>query len=106
MGHGARHPGAGRLAVDVQVRALRVHRRLDRRAPVRGVEVGTVVPLDALQLVKQVDRTATPLPAVITAGTTIPYQFTVTNAGLETCQNLTIVDDHIRRDRSRATARP
>ena len=49
-------------------------------------------PLNELQLVKQVDRTGAPLPPVITVGTPIPYQFTVTNAGLETVQNLTIAD--------------
>ncbi len=49
----------------------------------RNVVVGTVNPLDALNLVKQVDRT-TPLPPVLTVGSSIPYQFVVTNAGLET----------------------
>src|SRR4051812_36845903 len=63
---------------------------------VRGVTVRTIAPLDNLRLEKQVDRTgATPLPPVITAGTTIPYQFTVTNAGTQVVQNLTIADDHI-----------
>lgn len=63
---------------------------------VRGVTVRTIAPLDVLQLEKQVDRTgATPLPAVITAGSTIPYQFTVTNAGTEPLENLTIQDDRI-----------
>ncbi len=62
---------------------------------VSQVRVATVTPLDALQLVKQVDRSGTALPAVITAGTTIPYQFTVTNSGLEALQSLTIVDSRI-----------
>jgi len=62
---------------------------------VRGVTVQTFAPLDNLQLEKQVDRTASNLPALITVGTTIPYQFTVTNAGTQPVQNLTVTDDHI-----------
>lgn len=62
---------------------------------VRGVDVRTILPLDALQLEKQVDRTGAPLPAVITAGTVIPYQYTVTNAGTQPLENLVIVDDHV-----------
>src|SRR4051794_27234988 len=63
---------------------------------IRQVSVSTVLPLDNLQLEKQVDRTVLPpLPAVITAGTRIPYQFTVTNGGTQTVQNLTGTDDHI-----------
>ena len=59
------------------------------------VQVATVTPLNALQLVKQVDRSGTALPAVIAEGATIPYQFTVTNAGLEDLQTLSIVDSKI-----------
>jgi uncharacterized repeat protein (TIGR01451 family) len=62
---------------------------------IRGVTVTTINPLDVLQLEKQVDRTGAPLPPLITAGSTIPYQFTVTNAGTQPLENLTIQDDHI-----------
>ena len=58
-------------------------------------QIMTINPLDNLQLAKQVDRTGSALPPVITAGTTIPYQFTVTNAGTQPLENLTIQDDHI-----------
>ncbi|WP_181311042.1 DUF7507 domain-containing protein [Nocardioides campestrisoli] len=62
---------------------------------IRNAVVQTVNPLSALQLEKQVDRTGDPLPAVITAGTQIPYQYTVTNAGSETLSTLSIADDQI-----------
>lgn len=62
---------------------------------VRQVNVQTIVPLAALQLEKQVDRTGAALPAVITAGTAIPYQYTVTNAGTAPVSSLTIADDRI-----------
>ena len=58
----------------------------------RNIVVQSIAPLDKLQLVKQVDRTGTALPADITAGTSIPYQFVVTNAGQETVTNLTVTD--------------
>ena len=51
---------------------------------IRNALVQSINPLSNLQLEKQVDRTAGNLPPVITAGTVIPYQYTVTNAGLET----------------------
>ncbi|BDZ41754.1 hypothetical protein GCM10025865_10530 [Paraoerskovia sediminicola] len=62
---------------------------------VRGVTVDTIVKLNDLNLEKQVDRSGAPLPAVITAGTQIPYLYTVTNAGSETLDALSIVDDKI-----------
>ncbi len=57
----------------------------------RNAVVGTVLPLDTLNLVKQVDRT-NPLPPVFALGASIPYQFVVTNAGTQTLTNLTITD--------------
>jgi uncharacterized repeat protein (TIGR01451 family) len=62
---------------------------------IRNAVVQSVVPLSQLQLEKQVDRSGEPLPAVITAGTVIPYQYTVTNAGQETLSTLDIADDRI-----------
>lgn len=57
----------------------------------RNVVVGTVDPLAALNLVKQVNR-QTALAPVLVAGSAIPYQFVVTNAGAETLHGLSIVD--------------
>ncbi len=57
----------------------------------RNALVGTVLPLASLNLVKQVSR-ATQLPPVLTVGSTIPYQFVVTNAGAETLTGLAITD--------------
>ncbi len=57
----------------------------------RNVVVGTVVPLESLNLVKQVDR-QTPLAPVLVAGSSIPYQFVVTNAGLETVHGVAVND--------------
>ena len=62
---------------------------------IRNALVQSINPLSNLQLVKQVDRTGAALPAVITAGTVIPYQFTVTNAGLEPLTSLAIQDTKI-----------
>ncbi|MBM9460130.1 sortase [Nocardioides sp. zg-536] len=62
---------------------------------IRNAVVQSVVPLSQLQLEKQVDRSGEPLPAVITPGTVIPYQYTVTNAGQETLSTLDITDDRI-----------
>ncbi|WP_162799281.1 sortase [Nocardioides sp. 616] len=62
---------------------------------IRNAVVQSVLPLAELQLEKQVDRSAGTLPAVITAGTVIPYQYTVTNAGTENLSTLSITDDTI-----------
>ncbi|MBC9734132.1 lectin-like domain-containing protein [Nocardioides marmotae] len=62
---------------------------------IRNAVVRSVNPLAALQLEKQVDRAAGTLPAIITAGTVIPYQYTVTNAGQEDLSALSIADDTI-----------
>ncbi|WP_193605052.1 DUF7507 domain-containing protein [Nocardioides dongkuii] len=62
---------------------------------IRNAIVRSVNPLAQLQLEKQVDRSAGALPAVITPGTVIPYQYTVTNAGTETLSALAIADDTI-----------
>ncbi len=61
----------------------------------RNVVVRTVEPLAHLQIAKQVDRTGAALPAVITAGTQIPYQYVVTNAGHEIVTALAVVDDKV-----------
>ncbi len=58
---------------------------------IRNVVVKTVNPLNQLNLVKQIDRT-NPLPDPIVVGSVIPYQFTVTNSGLETLTGLTVTD--------------
>jgi uncharacterized repeat protein (TIGR01451 family) len=61
----------------------------------RNVLVRTIQPLSNLQITKQVDRTAAALPAVITAGTQIPYQYVVTNAGLEALSGVAVSDDKV-----------
>lgn len=61
----------------------------------RNVKVSTIQPLGNLQITKQIDRSGAPLPAVITAGTQIPYQYIVTNAGFETVDSLTVTDNKI-----------
>ena len=73
---------------------------------VRATEVRTINHLPDLQLEKQVDRSGTSLPAIITAGTVIPYQYTVTNVGAPV-DTLSITDEQDRRRRrSGATVRP
>ncbi len=61
----------------------------------RNVLVRTIEPLATLQLTKQVDRTAGVLPAVITVGTQIPFQYLVTNAGLGTLNGLVVTDNSV-----------
>jgi uncharacterized repeat protein (TIGR01451 family) len=57
----------------------------------RNVIVKTVVPLANLSLVKQIDKTK-PIDNPLHLGSVIPYQFVVTNSGLETLNGLTISD--------------
>jgi hypothetical protein len=61
----------------------------------REVTARTVQALPQLNLVKQIDR-STPLPDPITAGTTIPYQFVVTNGGTVPITHLHVVDPVVR----------
>lgn len=61
---------------------------------IRAAQIDTILPLPNLQLEKQVDRTGAALPPVITAGTVIPYQYTVTNTG-EPVTGMFITDDKI-----------
>src|SRR5262249_9517549 len=58
---------------------------------IRNVIVKTVVPLANLTLVKQVDKTK-PIDDPLGRGSVIPYQFVVTNSGLESLNGLTISD--------------
>ncbi|MFF1633257.1 hypothetical protein [Leifsonia sp. NPDC058248] len=62
---------------------------------IRAANIQTILPLPQLQLEKQVDRTAGTLPAVIVPGTSIPYQYTVTNAGTIPVSALSIADSRI-----------
>lgn len=62
---------------------------------VRTVSVDTILPLAALQLEKQVDRSGPPLDPELGPGDTIPYVYAVTNAGQETIDDLRIVDDRL-----------
>lgn len=62
---------------------------------VRNVTVKSINRLSALTITKQVDRNGAALPAVITAGTQIPYQYVVTNAGLESVHSLTVTDGDV-----------
>jgi uncharacterized repeat protein (TIGR01451 family) len=57
---------------------------------IRNVVVRTVNPLAQLTLTKQVDVTNLPNPLVL--GSVIPYQFVVTNSGLETLTGLAVTD--------------
>ncbi|MFD7643045.1 hypothetical protein ACFV4P_20590 [Kitasatospora sp. NPDC059795] len=57
----------------------------------RNVVARSVNPLPRLDLVKQIDRT-TPLPDPVTAGTVLPYQFVVTNAGDIEIRDLVVSD--------------
>ncbi|KDN83998.1 DUF7507 domain-containing protein [Kitasatospora cheerisanensis] len=57
----------------------------------RNVVARSVNPLPELNLVKQIDRT-TPLPDPVTAGTVVPYQFVVTNAGGAAIRDLVVTD--------------
>ena len=57
----------------------------------RNVVVSTVAPLHQLELVKQLDRT-TALPDPLVAGSVVPYQFLVTNSGIETLTTLQVHD--------------
>lgn len=58
----------------------------------RNVKVSTIDPLGNLHITKQIERTGTTLPAVITAGTQIPYQYIVTNSGAGPVHDLTVAD--------------
>ncbi|GLW69536.1 hypothetical protein Kpho02_18350 [Kitasatospora phosalacinea] len=62
---------------------------------IRNVNAASILPLGDLDLVKQVDRSGPPLPAVITAGTVVPYQYVVTNAGAVEVGSLSVVDDRL-----------
>ncbi|MFC8734428.1 hypothetical protein ACFT5B_18390 [Luteimicrobium sp. NPDC057192] len=62
---------------------------------IRNVVVQTIDPLEALQLVKQVDRTGGALPPDLGVGDTIPYQYTVTNTGTTTLHGVTVDDDNV-----------
>ena len=61
---------------------------------IRNVVVKTVVPLNQLNLVKQIQQT-NPLPNPIVVGSVIPYQFTLTNTGLQTLTGLTVTDPQV-----------
>ena len=56
-----------------------------------NVVVSTVAPLQQLDLVKYLDRT-NDLPDPLVAGSVVPYQFLVTNGGLETLTALEVQD--------------
>ncbi|MFI9783206.1 hypothetical protein ACIHEI_06785 [Kitasatospora sp. NPDC051984] len=60
----------------------------------RNVVARSVNPLPQLDLVKQIDRT-TPLPDPVTAGTVVPYQFVVTNAGGSEIRDLVVTDPQV-----------
>jgi uncharacterized repeat protein (TIGR01451 family) len=61
---------------------------------VRNVVVGTVEPLARLNLVKQVSR-ETPLAPVLGAGSSIPYEYVVTNAGEVALHDLAVDDPEV-----------
>ncbi|MFE7558625.1 CARDB domain-containing protein, partial [Kitasatospora sp. NPDC057500] len=59
---------------------------------IRNVTVTTEQPLPALNLVKQVRQ---PLPGLITAGTSLDYDFVVTNSGNVAITNLGVTDPKV-----------
>ncbi|WP_344338118.1 DUF7507 domain-containing protein, partial [Kitasatospora putterlickiae] len=59
---------------------------------IRNVTVTTDQPLPALNLVKQVRR---PLPGLITVGTSLDYDFVVTNSGNVAIDNLGVTDPKV-----------
>jgi len=71
----------------------------------RNVVVGTVTPLASLNLVKQVSRQSA-LPPVLVAGSSIPYEFVVTNSGSETLHGLAISDPGVGSATCSAAAMP
>ncbi|NUS55142.1 MAG: hypothetical protein HOV66_09840 [Streptomycetaceae bacterium] len=58
---------------------------------IRHVTAHSLVALPRLNLVKQIDR-STPLPDPVVAGTAVPYEFVVTNAGNVPVDNLAVTD--------------
>ena len=56
---------------------------------IRNVVIATEQPLPTLNLVKQPHE---PLPGLLLAGTPVPYEFVVTNAGTSTVTGLAVVD--------------
>lgn len=58
---------------------------------VRNVAIESVLPIDGIELTKQVDRT-TPQPSSYRYGETIPYQFVVTNAEPDSIDNIVVTD--------------
>ncbi|MFG2697135.1 LPXTG cell wall anchor domain-containing protein [Kitasatospora sp. NPDC048407] len=59
---------------------------------IRNVVIGTDQPLPELNLVKQAHQ---PLPADLTIGSTIPYDFVVTNSGTIPINNLAVNDPKV-----------
>ncbi|TQS42646.1 DUF7507 domain-containing protein [Cryptosporangium phraense] len=59
---------------------------------ISDVTASTINRLGDLRLVKQVSRAGTPLPATLTAGTAVPYEFMVSNGSLGTISNLVVTD--------------
>ncbi|WP_067473233.1 DUF7507 domain-containing protein [Actinomadura hibisca] len=59
---------------------------------IRNLTVSTQLPLGTLTLTKQVSRAGDPLPAVIRAGTVIPYEYVLTNAGDTTLVDPAVTD--------------
>jgi hypothetical protein len=59
---------------------------------IRNLTVTSLVPLPEINLVKQVAITTPPQPPAYTLGSTVPYQFVVTNTGVEDLSNV-VVDD-------------
>ncbi len=58
---------------------------------IRNVTITTVDPLGDIELTKQIDRT-NPQPSSYGYGETIPYQFVVTNTGIEAINNIVVSD--------------
>ncbi|QIM17579.1 hypothetical protein G7066_00605 [Leucobacter coleopterorum] len=58
---------------------------------IRNVVITTVEALGEIELTKQIDRT-TPQPSSYGFGETIPYQFVVTNSGLEAIDSVVVTD--------------
>jgi uncharacterized repeat protein (TIGR01451 family)/fimbrial isopeptide formation D2 family protein len=61
---------------------------------IRNVEVSSVVPLNAVNLVKQIDM-STPQPDVYEIGDVVPYQFVVTNTGTQALTGVSVSDPRV-----------
>ena len=88
-------PAPAGAPVHLQVRLPRLDRWQQRRPPDPQRRGHDRHPLNELDLVKQVSRAGAPPPPSSPPARVIPYEYVVTNAGLETLTGLTVTDDRV-----------